>query len=111
MAGARFLIVPSIWYETFGRVAIEAFAQGTPVLISEIGALKEVVVDGISGIYLRAGDPADLAKKVQWAWDHPDAMAEMGQNARKEYELKYIAERNYNMLMDIYRTAIEHANG
>ena len=37
-------------------------------------------------------------------------MAEMGHNARKEYELKYTAERNYDMLMDIYHMAIEHAN-
>ena len=37
-------------------------------------------------------------------------MAEMGHNARKEYELKYTAERNYDMLMDIYHTAIEHAH-
>ncbi|MBA4262159.1 MAG: transferase, partial [Comamonadaceae bacterium] len=46
MARALALVVPSIWYETFGMVAIEAFASGTPVIASRIGALAELVRDG-----------------------------------------------------------------
>ena len=108
---ARFLIWPSNgYYETFGYVAVECFANGVPVIASDIGVMSEIVTNGFTGLHFTPGDPADLAKKVQWAWEHPGAMAEMGHNARKEYELKYTAERNYNMLMDIYRTAIEHAN-
>ena len=109
---ARFLIWPSNgYYETFGYVAVECFANGVPVIASDIGVMSEIVTNGITGLHFTPGDPADLAEKVQWAWEHPDAVAEMGRNARKEYELKYTAKRNYNMLMDIYRTAIEHANG
>ena len=109
---ARLLIWPSNgYYETFGYVAVECFANGVPVIASDIGVMSEIVTNGITGLHFTPGDPADLAKKVQWAWEHPDAMAEMGRNARKEYELKYTAERNYNMLMDIYRTAIDHTNG
>ncbi len=109
---ARFLIWPSNgYYETFGYVAVECFANGVPVIASDIGVMSEIVTNGITGLHFTPGDPADLAKKVQWAWEHPNAMAEMGHNARKEYELKYTAERNYDMLMDIYHTVIEHSNG
>ena len=46
---------------------------------------------------------------MAWAWNHPEKMAEMGREARKEYERKYTAEKNYDMLMEIYKLAKEKA--
>jgi glycosyltransferase involved in cell wall biosynthesis len=103
---ARFLIFPSEWYETFGRVAIEAFVKGTPVIASDIGAISQVTQDHVTGLLFHPGDPGDLAEKVNWAWEHPEELAEMGQNARREYEEKYTAEKNYAMLISIYEQAI-----
>ena len=57
-------------------------------------------------LHFTPGDPDDLAAKVEWAWTHPERMEEMGRAARAEYETKYTAERNYQMLMDIYQRAI-----
>jgi len=111
MGEASLVLMPSEWYETFGRVVIEAFAKGTPVLVSAIGALAELVDPGRTGLHFRPGDPEDLAAKVEWAWTHPRRMAEMGREARREYEAKYTAERNYEILMEIYRLAIERARG
>jgi glycosyltransferase involved in cell wall biosynthesis len=96
------LVFPSEWYETFGRVAAEAFACGVPVIASRLGAIAEIVEDGSTGLHFTPGDPGDLAAKVEWAWTHPDAMEDMGCAARREYEAKYTAERNYPMLMEIY---------
>lgn len=107
MGEARFLLLPSVWYETFGRVAIEAFAKGTPVIASNIGAIAELVDHGRTGLLFRPGDADDLAQKVQWALDHPQELTAMRREARAEYEAKYTADRNYAMLMDIYRRAIE----
>jgi glycosyltransferase involved in cell wall biosynthesis len=109
MRAAQALIFPSEWYETFGRVAIEAFAQRTPVIAARIGAIAEVVRDGETGLHFAPGSAEDLAAKVRWAADHPDEMRRMGDNARREYEEKYTPERNYAMLMDIYHQAIDHA--
>ena len=67
------------------------------------------VDDGRTGLHFTPGDADDLAKKVEWAWAHPEAMREMGRNARAEYEAKYTAERNYEMLMDVYQQAIQEA--
>lgn len=104
---ARFLVWPSEgYYETFGLVAIEAFACGVPVIASNIGVMPEIVEDGRTGLLFNPGDPEDLAAKVEWAWTHPEAMKEMGKEARREYEEKYTAERNYPMLMDIYYRAV-----
>ena len=103
MQGARCLVFPSEWYETFGLVAIEAFACGVPVIAARLGVMAESVEEGRTGMLFRPGDPQDLAAKVCWAMDHPDAMARMGENARRVYEEKYTSEKNYTMLMDIYQ--------
>jgi len=108
--GARFLLWPSEgYYETFGLVTIEAFACGVPVIASGLGAMAEIVQNGRTGLHFRPGDADDLAAKVEWAWTHPREMVEMGREARQEYEVKYTAERNYHMLMDIYDMAIAKA--
>jgi glycosyltransferase involved in cell wall biosynthesis len=110
MKGARFLVFPSEWYETFGRVAIEAFACGVPVIASRLGALAEIIEDRRVGLLFNPGDPEDLANKVRWAAEHPDAMHHMGETARRIYEEKYTAEKNYKMLLDIYEQAIRKAS-
>lgn len=103
--GARFLVWPSLgYYETFGLVAVEAFACGVPVIASRTGVMAEIVTDGVTGLHFTAGDPADLAAKVRWAWEHPAEMATMGRAARREYEQKYTAEINYAQLLRIYET-------
>lgn len=106
MRGARFLLFPTQCYETFGRVVVEAFAHGTPVIASEIGSAVELVKEKYTGLFFRPGDADDLAVRVTWAWAHPEEMVEMGRNARREYEEKYTAEKNYEMLMSIYEQAI-----
>lgn len=102
---AAFLIFPSEWYETFGRVAIEAFARGTPVVASKIGAITELVDHGRTGLHFRPSDPVDLADKIQWLLDHPTELRQMRQEARTEFEKKYTAEDNYRRLMEIYAHA------
>jgi glycosyltransferase involved in cell wall biosynthesis len=103
---ARFLVFPSTWYECSPVIINEAFACGVPVVASRLGAMAEIIADGRTGLHFSAGDPDDPAKKVEWAWTHPGRMAEMGLQARKEYEQKYTAERNYEMLMEIYKMAM-----
>ncbi len=107
--GARVLIFPSEWYETFGLVAVEAFACGVPVIASRLGVMREIVDDGRTGLHFTPGDPADLAAKVLWACDHPRELELMGRNARAEYEAKYTAERNYRQLVAIYERVISAA--
>jgi glycosyltransferase involved in cell wall biosynthesis len=108
ISGARFLIWPSEgYYETFGYAAVEAFSCGVPVIASRVGVAEEIVQDQRTGLHFTSGDPNDLAAKVEWAWSHPSEMEAMGREARAEYEAKYTPERNYPMLMDIYKRALE----
>jgi glycosyltransferase involved in cell wall biosynthesis len=104
--GARFLIVPSTWYEGFPMCIVESFACGTPVLCSRLGGLSEIVEDQLTGLHFNPGDAKDLARAVEWSWNHPVDLAKMGHAARGKYETAYTAERNYGLLMGIYGQAL-----
>jgi glycosyltransferase involved in cell wall biosynthesis len=106
MRKADMLVFPSEWYETFGRVAAEAFAAGTPVIAANIGAVAELVEHGRTGLKFCPGDPEDLVTQVEWALSHPAELRRMRGEVRAEFESKYTAERNYRALMEIYEAAL-----
>ncbi len=106
MCSATYLVVPSIWYETFGLIVIEAFANGLPVIASRIGALSELVSDGKTGLLFEPGSAESLAEKIAWAENHPDELISMGESARQEYEKKYSSQTNYEQLRSIYEQVI-----
>ena len=106
MGNAAFLVFPSEWFETFGQVAIEAFAKGTPVVASNIGAITELIDHKRTGMHFRPSDPTDLATQVEWLLAHPEDLSQMRQEARAEFEAKYTAEDNYKRLMEIYHSVM-----
>jgi glycosyltransferase involved in cell wall biosynthesis len=108
---ARYLVAPSIGIETFGLVAIEAFACGTPVIASRQGGLGELVKHGVTGLLVTPGDAADLAAKIAWAESHPEQMMQMGKAAYAEYLAKYTPECNYRVLIKIYEDSIAEVRG
>ncbi len=109
MKDALVLLFPSLWYETFGLVIIEAYAAGTPVIAGDHGSIADLVDYGRTGLQFRLDDPGDLADKVAWMSSHPRERSEMGRAARREFEQKYSAESNYPTLIEIYAKARERA--
>ena len=65
LSSIDFLIVPSIWNEPFGRIVIEAFAKGVPVIGSQIAGIEETVRNGQDGFTFAAGDSDELAKLIR----------------------------------------------
>lgn len=102
MCEAAFVVFPSIWYEMFGLVIVEAFSVGLPVIASNLGSMASLIEHGRTGLLFRPGDAEDLAAKVEWALAHPEEMARMRGEARAEYLAKYTPERNYEMLIELY---------
>jgi D-inositol-3-phosphate glycosyltransferase len=57
-------VLPS-YYESFGMVALEAMACGSPVVASRVGGLTTTVRDGVTGCLVPDGDPAALADRIE----------------------------------------------
>jgi glycosyltransferase involved in cell wall biosynthesis len=102
---AAFLVLPSQCYENFPRVISEAFAKGTPVIASNLGAMARVVEHGRTGLLFEPGVSNDLAAQVRRLLGDSRELQRMRQAARQEYEANYTAESNYRTLMSIYERA------
>ena len=83
------VIVPSICYETFGIIIIEAFSHKTPVIVNDLGALPEVVDDSNGGFKYRS--PDELLSAMNQLATNQDLRNELGENGHRAY-LKYWSE-------------------
>ncbi|MCE7059703.1 glycosyltransferase [Dyadobacter sp. CY343] len=104
MSEAKALIVPSEWHEPFGRVVVEAFANGTPVIGSQMGGIPELISSGRNGLLFEAGNAEQLANKIEILISKDSS--EMAEEARREFLLKYTPEQNYVQLKQIYESVI-----
>ena len=64
MAGARAVVVPSAWEETFGLVVVEAMALGVPPIAAGHGSFPELITHGADGVLFAPGDPAALGSAI-----------------------------------------------
>ena len=103
---ATFLVLPSQCYENFPRVVIEAFAKGTPVIVSKLGAMAEIVDDGHTGLHFKPGDSVDLAEKVRHILADSTRLRRMRQAARQEFDQYFTADVNHRSLVAIYERAL-----
>lgn len=71
-------VVPSVWPEPFGMVAVEAMANGSPVLASNVGGLAEIVSDGETGLLVPPGDGEALSNALKRLLANPDLRERMG---------------------------------
>ena len=103
--GATALIVPSVGYEVFGLVVLEAFARGTPVVVHDLGALPELVEDSGGGLVYRT--PQELVKAVERLRTDPALREELGEKGRAAVRTLWSEERH----LEAYFDAIEDARG
>lgn len=103
IAGAKALIFPSVWYETFGMVIIEAFSCGVPVIAAAIGEAQHLVQDGVNGLLCKANDESDLLKKViRFEQFDEKTLAGLSSNALKSYNENFSPKENLAKLSEIY---------
>jgi len=81
-SAASMVVVPS-HYESFGMVALEAMACGTPVIASDVGGLSLNVAEGFSGYLVRDGDPEALADKILLLLNHDELRQHLSVQARR----------------------------
>lgn len=110
MGEATFVVAPALWDEPFGRVVIEAFSRGTPVLATRVGGQQELIDDGWRGTgWLcdpNAESLADALERAATDARHTRYGPRMRGWAFAEWQSKYTPEVNYKQLMRIYEKAM-----
>ena len=106
---AEFVVFPSIWYEGCSIVQIETMSLGKALVATNLGFSEEAIKEGYNGTKFELGDVEEFINKIQQLWDKPEIVIGMGNNARKEFEDKYLPEDNYNQLINIYKMVLKEA--
>jgi len=94
---------PSV-YEPFGIINLEAMACETPVVATRVGGIKEVVVDGETGLLVPPGDPLRLGKAITKVIEDPKLAARMGKAGRKRVLQHFTWDRIAEKTLKLYRT-------
>lgn len=109
MHEVRCVVMPGVWPEPFGRVAIEAFSCGTPVIATHAGGLAAIVEDGVNGFVVDPGDVAGLSERLSRLLDGSADMASLSANARKSFLTLYTPQVNLQALESIYSRLFRNA--
>ena len=88
----HYFLFPS-WYEGFSGALVEAMMAGIPIIASDIPMNLEAVTDSKTALIFKVGDSQDLFEKMTFALEHPEQMAAMGQEARREAEERFDIEK------------------
>jgi glycosyltransferase involved in cell wall biosynthesis len=109
IAGSLAVVVPSLWEETFGLVAVEAMAAGVAPIAPARGSFPELIRDGVDGALLPPGDPSALAEALHDADRDPQRWHAMGRAGRQSYVERFQAPDSVAQLLSIYDFAVAHS--
>jgi len=102
LAGAMFVVVPSVWPENSPFVIYQSFAAGKPVIGSRVGGIPDLIDDGKNGLLFEPQDVRGLADKIEFLASQPDLAAEMGRGAREKAEREYDPQVHYERMTTVY---------
>lgn len=100
-------VVPSVWAEPFGQVAVEAMACGKPTIVSGSGGLMDIVTDGESGIHVPPGNAPALAAAIRDLHRDPARRARLGAAARIRAR-KFSISEVVGAIEEVYAEVGEH---
>jgi glycosyltransferase involved in cell wall biosynthesis len=103
---ARIFVLPSVWYEGFPTVLLEAMSHGLPVVCSRIGGLPEIIDDGMTGLLYEPGNVDELADRIRTLWQNPALCQKLGEAGRRKVREDYAADRLLDRLLGIYEKVI-----
>lgn len=99
----KFVVVPSIWPEPFGLVALEAMSFKKPVIASNSGGLSEIVVDGKTGILVPVNNSEKLAEAMHCLLENPSLANEMGTNGFARLKRNYSTSTIIPKIEEVYQ--------
>lgn len=106
LSSCLFSIVPSEIYDNFPNSVLESYASQKPVLASNIGSLKELILNGKTGFLFEAGNFIDLRTKVKFLFSNPNLCIRMGKSAIIYLEENYSEDSHYRKLMTVFNSLV-----
>lgn len=102
ISNAKFVVVPSIWYENCPFSIIESLTMGKPVIGSNIGGIPELVQNGENGFTYEYSNIIELAKKMKELFTNEEIVKKLGENAKINAKKTYAKDIYYDKIIKIY---------
>ena len=95
------VVCPSLWQEPFGRVVLDAYKNAMPIIVSNRGALSEIVSDRVTGLVIDPNQDNSLSQAMQYLIDNPNAIIEYARHAIVKIQ-EYNLDRQVASFEDCY---------
>jgi glycosyltransferase involved in cell wall biosynthesis len=102
IARSRFTVLPSHAYETLGKTILESYAEGRPVIATDMGSRRELVHQGETGLLYRTGDINQLAQAIELLSSAPEMAEKMGGAGWEKVRRNHTQEAHYQKLLNLY---------
>jgi glycosyltransferase involved in cell wall biosynthesis len=106
LAECLFTIVPSEWYENLPNTILESYAFKKCVVATNIGSLKEAVIDNSTGFLFNYKDHISLREKIEILFSNLDIAAQYGKNGFEQINIRYSPETHYRELMKVFNKLV-----
>lgn len=103
-ANSRFVVVPSLWWETFGLIVLEANSYGKMVISTGLGGLSEIIIDGKNGFLYKHDDLFSLEKLINKLWYEEDLIGK--RNLCIEHSKIYNHQKFSTQILNLYSKLI-----
>lgn len=107
LARSDVFVLASSWLEGLPNALLEALAMGLPVIVSDVGAMAEVVEDGVNGFLVPAGDVDALADRMTYIVDHPEEARAMGRRNARMAASRFGLDSQAAVWREVYSRALE----
>jgi glycosyltransferase involved in cell wall biosynthesis len=108
LEGADICVVPSVWQEAFGLAVAEPMARGKAVIASRVGAIPELIENGISGLLVEPGDEQSLSSALVNLLENPDRASALGKGAKLRIASMFTLEKKLASLLPLIEGGFSH---
>ncbi|WP_114936359.1 glycosyltransferase family 4 protein [Mucilaginibacter endophyticus] len=97
-----FTVVPSEWYDNLPNTMLESYAFSKCVVATNIGSLKEAVIENETGLLFEYKNPESLRSKIEILFNNPELAKQMGEKAFEKANTTYSESTHYNSLIKVF---------
>ena len=105
-AGAQALVYPSL-YEGFGLPVLEAMAAELPIVATTVGAIPDILENGVSGWLIKPAHPEQISERILWFHTHRDSMSQFGSKAKQRVRERFTLDALLTKYRQLFRAIID----